>query len=549
MNSQIHSQINFCDAILKAARQNPQRLALSIPRADDQYRSCDEVTYEQLLDRAATIQYGLAQKGLNCGDRVLVIAAPGVALYALAIALLGAGMVPVLIDRGMSRQRMMAAIRASGAKAAVGERKILRLWWLFAPLWSLPRFALDQKAPGVPTLPKPQSGSDQTFQCVPLAPNHHGLITFTSGSTGLPKGADRTHNSLIEQHRAIRAHWPDVEDDLDSPCFPVLVLHNLCCGISTLMPATDLAHPGQANAPAVLEQLQHNQVTRVACAPAYLTRLVDAAQVSGITLPAIRSVVVGGSTMGEALTQSCQRLFPNARIRIVYGSTEAEPIADIDLPELIQNWHRGEGHLVGKPADMVEVKIIPPGQPMANASHLETIPQPPGQIGEILVSGPHVLQGYVDNPEANRENKIPRHNGGVWHRTGDAGYLDEEGRIWLVGRMKDALLVHGEIRYPFPAEKALDSLPGVRRSALLPPMADSGDADSILVVEGQPEIPALGDILSSYGYQKTRIYRVKTMPVDGRHNSKIDRSALVTLIQKKQLKPEKNLVEQGLNHA
>lgn len=539
--------MNFCDAILRAALQHPQRLALSIPRANDHYRSCDDVSYGQLLDRAADIQYGLARKGLTCGDRVLVIATPGIDLYALVIALLGAGLVPVLIDRGMSRARLMAALRASGAKAAVGERRLLRLWWLVPPLWRLPRFALDRKAPGVPRLPQP--ASHKAFQCVTLEPDHHGLITFTSGSTGLPKGADRTHHSLIQQHRAIRAHWPDQDDDLDSPCFPVLVLHNLCCGISSLLPATDLAHPGQANAPAILAQLQQNPVTRIACAPAYLARLVDAGQTSATTLPGVRSVVVGGSTMNEALARNCQRLFPNARIRVVYGSTEAEPITDVDLPELLQHWHKGEGHLVGKPADMVEVKIIPPGWPIDTANQIDACPQPPGQIGEILVSGPHVLQGYVDNPAANRENKIPREDSGVWHRTGDAGYLDEEGRLWLVGRIKDAFDADGQTRYTFPAEKALDSLPGVRRSALLPPQADGAEADSLLVLEGQPDIPALAKVLRHYGYQNTRLYRVCSMPVDGRHNSKIDRSALITLIHKKQLKPEANLIGQGLNHA
>lgn len=541
--------MNFCNAILQSARQNPQRMALSIPRASDQYRSCDEVTYEQLLERAASVQFGLASSGLHRGDRVLVIAAPGLALYALVIALLGAGMVPVLIDRGMSRSRMMAAIKASSAKAAVGERKILRLWWLFSPLWRLPRFALDHKAPGVPKLPETCTKSRQAFQCVSLEPDHHGLITFTSGSTGQPKGADRTHNSLIEQHRAIRAHWPDQRDDLDSPCFPVLVLHNLCCGISTRMPATNLAQPGQANGLAVLNQLQQNRVTRMACAPAYLARLVEAGGQSGITLPDIRSVVVGGSTMGEDLARKCQSLFPNARIRIVYGSTEAEPISDIDLPELLQDWHRGEGHLVGKPAAMVQVRIIPPGEPMTSACHLETVPQPTGQLGEILVSGPHVLQGYVDNPEANRENKILRQDGSVWHRTGDAGYLDDKGRIWLVGRIKDALTLGAETVFTFPAEKALDSLPGIQRSALLPPFADSGEADSILVVEGQADQQALEQTLNRYGFERTLVYRVKSMPVDGRHNSKIDRPALLAMIQKKRIKPSERIVEQDNQHA
>ena len=118
-----------------------------------------------------------------------------------------------------------------------------------------------------------------------------------------------------------------------------------------------------------------------------------------------------------------------------------------------------------------------------------------------------------------------------------------------MGRMKDAFNVGGKTLYTFPAEKALDSLPGVQRSALLPPMANSGNADSILVLEGHAEDSALANILRQYGCHRTRLYHVESMPVDGRHNSKIDRPALATLIRKKQLKPETNPVVQGPIHA
>lgn len=539
--------MNFCDAIVQATLQHPQRMALSIPNAHDRYQTNDEVTYQQLLDRAASIQSGLAMKGFQTGDRILIIARPSIALYALVIALLGAGMAPVLIDRGMSRHRMLSAIKSSHAKAAIGEAALLRLWWFMPPLWRIPLYALDSKAIGVTTLPKPIKHTQ--FECLALPSEHHGLITFTSGSTGQPKGADRTHKSLIEQHHAIRDHWPDRPDDLDSPCFPVLVLHNLCCGISTLLPATDLAHPGQVNAAAVLNQLQQYAVTRIACAPAYLTRLVTIGLATSITLPAIRSVVIGGSTMPDYLARHVQQLFPNAQIRIVYGSTEAEPIADIDLTELLSDWQAGQGHLVGRPTDKINVVIIPTAPSIECASQIENHRPQVGCIGEIIVSGAHVLQGYVDNPQANKENKIPRPDGGVWHRTGDVGYFDDKGRIWLVGRMRDALYLAGQPFYTFPVEKALDNLPSLQRSALLPSTCHDKKYDSVLVIQGDPVIQKVIDILHQHGLQNTHLYQIKTMPLDGRHNSKIDRASLINAIRNTHLKPKKRSIVKELKQA
>jgi acyl-coenzyme A synthetase/AMP-(fatty) acid ligase len=134
-----------------------------------------------------------------------------------------------------------------------------------------------------------------------------------------------------------------------------------------------------------------------------------------------------------------------------------------------------------------------------------------------------VLQRYVDNPAANAETKIPRPDGSVWHRTGDAGRLDAQGRLWLEGRVKDVVAVSGVARHTLALEKALDRLPGVTRSALV-----SGvDGRPALVIAG-PHIArdAVRSVRERLGFTALSLYRIDEMPVDGRHNSKIDRPAL-----------------------
>lgn len=516
--------VNFCTRIAASARRHPQRLAIALPDG-----AC--LRYGELLAQAGARQQALRGLGLKPGDRVLLLARPGLALYVLMVALLAGGIVPVLIDPGMSRARMLESMRLSGARVVIGERAILRLWWLFPALWCMRRFALDGRACGVARLP---AGNAAALHCELLPPEAHGLITFTSGSTGAPKGADRNHGSLIAQHEAIRAHWQDRDDDIDMPCFPVLVLHNLCCGISTVLPAVDPATPGRPDAARVFAQLAAQRVTRLAAAPAFMAALVAHAAEHDLRFPGLRSLVVGGATLPPGLAQSCLRVFPEAECRVVYGSTEAEPIADVQMAEIVLHGRSSRGHLLGHVAPGTEVCVVAAGLPLDDEAAVRRAQLGPGESGEILVAGAHVLRRYVDNLAATRESKIARADGLVWHRTGDVGHRDGSGRLWLEGRLKDAVEVNGIVRHTLALEKALDALPGVARSALVA-MADGSPA---LVLSGElPDAALLRERLFAQGFAQVRGFRIARMPVDGRHNSKIDRAALRTLIARGRLLP------------
>ncbi len=539
---------NLIRPILEAANRDPERLALHITRLDGQKTAQQTaretaISYGQLLALAARYQAGLQACGLGLGDRVLVLSTVRLELYALIIALLGLGMVPVLIDRGMSAARIRAAIRLSRAKAAVGEVAIVRYWWLFRPLWRLTRLAFDGRAFGVRNWQRDLPGS-AALHCQPLPPDAHGLITFTSGSTGLPKGADRTHGSLIAQHRAIRAQWPDQPEDRDSPCFPVLVLHNLSCGISSLLPPIDLGKPGHFDAGIVLDAYRQQRISRIEAAPAFMQHLCQYALQQGIPLPEVRAIAIGGSTLPDRLLPLLPQVFPNASILGVYGSTEAEPIAKISLEELLRDGSQQDGYLIGWPSPDATVVLIPTTQvgtfqegalPIRTDAEVWAAALPAGVPGELLVSGAHVLAAYLDNPEATRESKIPRPDGTVWHRTGDVAQWDAQGRLWLLGRLKDridAIPATDPPRHwwPYVLERQLDALPNIARSVvlatpegpcvLLVPMAKEAMNEQVLA-------DALRRVLGQAGLERAHWAVIDTLPVDGRHNSKIDRVALL----------------------
>ena len=445
----------------------------------------------------------------------------------------------VLVDTGMGTRRVAQAIRDSQARAIVSVDALLRFRWVVPALWGLKRFSLDGAGGwGVspwsdlePAVEPASAGAAQPV--IERAADDHGLITFTSGSTGRPKGADRTHGLLIAQHEALRAHFPDAADDVDMPCFPVVTLHNLCCGIPTVMPAVDLSAPAAVQPAPVLAQARAEGVTRISGAPAYVRRLADALLAEGATLPAVRHVLVGGAPVPADLCARLTEAFPEAACDIVYGSTEAEPIASIAMRDVLAAAAGSdEGYLVGAPVeqtDMALLELPDPAPDRLDERGVAPYRVPAGATGEVVVAGDHVNRGYVDNPEADRENKLFGVNDRVWHRTGDVGHLDDEGRLWLTGRTSDVLHVDGRVVHPLPVEAALDALPGVARSALVAHVGAPGGELAVALADGaamSEVLPRLEAELAARGLGAVPVRAIPAMPVDRRHNSKLDRPSL-----------------------
>lgn len=542
---------NFVSRFIENAEKAPDKVALQLPHMDGQQCIGEEsISYGELSSLVGTYQKLWQQKGWQAGDRVIVILKPSKDLYAIALSLFSIGIIAVFIDTGMGRKKIQMAIQDSNAKAIISLSALVKLFWFIPALWPLQRFAIDGQGLGYKHLRQQISVIDpvQSLTSMPRSNTDHGLISFTSGSTGRPKGADRTHFSLIQQHLAIRDHWPDKIDDIDCPCFPVMVLHNLSCGMTTIMPKVDLAQPAAVDAMAVIKQIRQYNITRLSGAPAYIGSLVKYLQQQDKGQQAvveIKSLVVGGATVSVELAEGIRTVFPNADARIVYGSTEAEPISDVSIDEYLKESSSNKkntvqanspqaGYLVGKIASQIELLITNINESTLTEEALLRQRCKTGEVGEILVSGDHVLKQYIDNPGANRENKIPRENvaatKAVWHRTGDCGYIDEQGRLWLTGRIKDVIDFQNASLQPYPIEKALDQLSGIVRSAMIQHLDQLFvfiQEDSQAVLAQEKEISqVLSEHLFSVGLEKIQLVTINEMPVDGRHNSKIDRPLL-----------------------
>jgi acyl-CoA synthetase (AMP-forming)/AMP-acid ligase II len=220
-----------------------------------------------------------------------------------------------------------------------------------------------------------------------------------------------------------------------------------------------------------------------------------------------------------------------ADVVAVYGSTEAEPIAHVSRTEIGDRekaaMRGGGGLIAGRPVPETTVRIVPIGyddRQRAAALAADAAPLPAGARGEIIVSGAHVVPGYLHG-RGDAETKV-RVDGTVWHRTGDAGYHDAGGRLWLLGRAGASVAdSRGEL-HPFAVECAARLVMPRRRTALV-----SHGGERILLVEGALAPAERAAVSTALGWARLdRIIDRVAIPLDKRHNSKVDYRALGRLV-------------------
>ena len=522
---------NFAQLILRHAETVPDRLALILPSAWDDAAVTEQTTatYGELAHRVAQFSTGLRTAGFSQGDRIVVLLPVCLDLYAFVLAVMANGMTVVFIDAGMGARRLIQAVKLSHAKAVVSVHALMRHRFWLPGLWGRKKYSHDSTGLGLHNLSELATETTDAPDICHREFDDEALITFTSGSTGTPKGADRTHGLLTEQHLAMAEHFPIEDEDIDMTCFPVVALHDLCCGITVALPPGDLGAPATIAPAPVLAQAAKLGATSLSGAPAYFGTLTKHMLDTDTQLPGVRRLFVGGAPVPAQLMNDVLAAFPDADSQIVYGSTEAEPIASILMREAQPL--DGEGHVVGVPAPMVELELVtlPTTPPTLNDSDIEPYRVAPGEVGEVIVRGKHVNQRYVDNPEADRECKLRCVDGRIWHRTGDLARQDEQGRLWITGRLKDAIVDGELIIQPYVVEAAIIELDCVESVALVAhEKAPGGEVAVVAAAKHANDAVrrAVSKRLSDVELGGLSVVVVERIPMDPRHNSKIDRPTL-----------------------
>ncbi len=524
--------MNIAEILAAQAADRPNEIAI----LDASRRTERAITFAELDRAAACCATLLEQHGLRFGDAVLVFQPMSAELYVALLAVFRLGLIAMFLDPSAGREHLERCCALHPPRGFIAGAKAHLLRLLSPALRRIPhKFVIGFPVPGAVRWGRADSLTPRS-QIETVSPETPALLTFTSGSTGQPKAAVRSHGFLLAQHRALADSLHLTPGEVDLATMPIVLLANLASGVTSLIPSVDLRYPGSIDPVPVIAQVQKHKVVSSVASPAFFERLARHCVERRLTLPSFTKLFTGGAPVFPRLLERMQAMAPAADVVAVYGSTEAEPIAHVSRCEMSEADHHlmlsGKGLLAGKPVSAIHLRILRDswGRPAGpfDAEEFEKHCLPAGQPGEIVVHGGHVLTGYLHG-QGDEETKF-RVDGAVWHRTGDAGYLDETGRVWLLGRCSARLEDSRGVLYPFAAETAVYQDARVRRAAAI---AHRGRR--ILAVAFYPgtapvDLTALKSSLAWTQFDEICVF--PDLPVDKRHNAKIDYPSLLRMLDR-----------------
>lgn len=536
--------LNVAAWLPRRAAEQPESLAVAVARKGPGGTTVyDELTAAQLERRSNKIAHGLTRIGITRGVRTVLMVTPGPDFFALTFALLKVGAVPVLVDPGMGVKNLGTCLAEAEPEAFIGIPKahVAR----FALGWA--RKSVRIKVMVGPRLPgggvnlaKLEADSPDTpFDPIEPDAEEMAAVLFTSGSTGVPKGVITPHRVFANQVRLLQVCFGIEPGERDLATFPLFALFGPALGMASVVPIMDASRPAEADPNNLLQALEAYECTNMFASPALIDKLGRHCESKGLKMSSLRRAISAGAPASiPSLARFAPCLTDGAQVFTPYGATESLPVAvlgsDLILSETRYGTEAGRGVCVGPAVPSMEVAIIPiSDEPIARWSDVTEVSA--GEIGEIVVKGPVVTPGYYRRDDSTKLAKIADGDT-VRHRMGDVGMLDEQGRLWMCGRKAHRVQTAEGPMFTVPCEAIFNTLPEVRRCALVP-LGEAGQARPAMCVElmpdaqwsdTEPKVRALAaehDVTRSI---ETFLHHAGSFPVDVRHNSKIFREKLAT---------------------
>jgi acyl-CoA synthetase (AMP-forming)/AMP-acid ligase II len=552
------------------AERAPEQLAIATATGSHRQgtnRSYSTITMADLDRRSTSIAAGLQGIGIGPGKRIALLVRFGEDFITLVFALLKSGATLILIDPGMGRKHILNCLSEARPDGFVGiplAQAIVKAKRSLFPHAHLNvtvgrRFGI---------LPSPTLHDlERTYRAGDFLPpetqmSDPAAIIFTTGSTGPPKGVLYTHRTFHSQIDMISTHYGIASGRKDLSGFPLFGLFNAVMGTSTILPDMDPTRPASVIPKRLLDAIEQWQIDQSFGSPALWTRVGEYCKASGRRMESLRLVLSAGAPVpARVLEQIRGAMHPDGMMYTPYGATEALPVASIESREVLQETRfkteKGAGTCVGKPFPGIHWKVIAiTDEPIPTLNQAREVAQ--GEIGELMVSGPPITQTYVTRIDQNAIHKVAQTDNTsseklIWHRMGDVGYLDAQGRFWYCGRKGHRVTTRNQTLFTEPVEAVINTHPNVFRSALVP-IGTAPDQRPCIIIEpwaakrkdveknlesNRSEWLALiRDALPDVDIENFLVYP-KSLPTDIRHNAKIFREKLKPWAEKQILKQAK----------
>jgi long-chain acyl-CoA synthetase len=469
-------------------------------------------TWRETGERISRLAGGLSQLGLAKGDRVAILALNSDRYfeYLFAVPMAGGAVVPINIR--LAAPEIQYILENSGTE-------ILFIDDRFAPVLD----ALKGQMPSVRhvvylgdgALPAGMRAHEDLLSVPPLTEpracdDDLAGIFYTGGTTGKAKGVMLSHRNLVVNAASV---IPAFGYDADSVYLHAGPMFHLADGASTL--AVTVVGGVHVFVPAfdptdVLATIQREKVTHSLLVPTMINLLVNFPKVADHDVSSLRRVAYGASPMPEAVLRKALQVLPGVKFAQAYGMTEAAPLVTALDPRYttLEGPDAGRIKSCGQAGHLVEVRI-------ADADDREV---PRGTVGEVQVRGDNVMLGYWNAPDLTAQALR-----GGWYHSGDGGYMDADGFVYIVDRLKDMIITGGENVYSAEVENAISTLDGVAEVAVIGvPDEKWGEAVHAIVVPrtGKPVtadgvIAHCHGLIAGYKCPSGVTIRSEPMPISG----------------------------------
>jgi long-chain acyl-CoA synthetase len=425
---------NLASVLVDTAKQSGDRTAIKL---DDV-----EVTYEQVDQGSAAVAGLLKSKGVGAGDRVGIML-PNVPYFALVYygALrIGATVVPM---------NVLLKGREVTFYLEDPEAKVLFAWGDFE---EAAKTGADEAGTEL-ILVKPGefekllAEQDPYTEVEDRQDDDTAVILYTSGTTGKPKGAELTHDNLLQNTKVIQNLADTSDDDVVLGALPLFHSFGQTCGLNGTMAAGGMLSmiprfdPGKA-----LEIIQRDKVTIFQGVPTMYTAMLNHPEKENYDLSCLRLCISGGSAMPVEIMKGFEEAF-GCKVLEGYGLSETSPVASFNHPDR----ERKPG-TIGTPVEGVEFKLVD-----EEGKEVEQ-----GEVGEIIIRGHNVMKGYWNREDATKESIKDG-----WFYTGDMGTVDEDGYYSIVDRKKEMIIRGGYNVYPREIEEVLYEHPAIQEVAVI----------------------------------------------------------------------------------
>jgi long-chain acyl-CoA synthetase len=415
-------------------------------------------TFEQLARRVDSLVGALKRRGVGRGDRVAILDVNSHRYAEAYYACAQAGMMLVPLNSRLAAAELKYILNDAGAKAILISDAFFPVWEDVSPSLSATETVLAYgKGPypnGAVDYEEALRSAEPESACAEVELGDIAQIYYTSGTTGEPKGVCLTYGNMIASAFDSIVGLGLTYRDVWLHAAPMFHLVDAWSVWS--MPMIGAPQVTVAFAPErTMEVIQRTQATGVGLPPTLINMMANHPKIGSYDLSSLRFIMYGGSPTPLGILQQAAKAIPTAYIH-GYGITETSGITTLARPE--EFFPEGTAEQVkltasaGRAVPHIQLAVCDD-----DGRHLPT-----GQVGEVIVSGARVMQGYWNKPKATAEALVDG-----WYHTGDMGYLDDRQRLFIVDRKKDMIISGGENVYSVEVEDALSTHPAVLEVAVI----------------------------------------------------------------------------------